>query len=196
MSVGIAGVQQRPLRQVSLSRQDGTAVRTFADSVLPARIAPGMDVSQLPKGFGIDTDGDGKFSSNSDGFLTLDLNRDGRYDTWEVQRSNDILTAFTNPGQAKDAKAANFARTLDVDGDGVLAAWELQRHGARVAKVSDPLHTPIVTSTKALPGGNPEPQPLTQPRPFTPQPFQPNPFFNFFMQNMFSWMNPFFSRGF
>lgn len=195
MSVGIAGVQQRPLRQVSLTRGDGSGVRTFSDSLLPTRPMPNQDTTKLPKGFGIDLDGDGKFGSYSDGFLTLDLNRDGRHDIWEVERTNDILNAFTNPGNAKDAKAANFARTLDIDGDGVLAAWELQRQGARVAKVSDPLHSPIVTSTQALPGGAPEPQPFS-PQPFSPQPFQPTPFFNFFMQNMFSWMNPFFFRGF
>lgn len=104
---------------------------------------------QAPRGFGLDLNGDGKFDSNKDGFLTFDFNRDGKHTDHEIQHSRNILKAFTGDFDSNADGRVDYneywqgfsnwfqARSLDLDGNGILASWELQRAGAGVATRND-----------------------------------------------------------
>lgn len=62
------------------------------------------------KGYGLDLDGDGRYTRGRDGVLAFDFNRDGKLSDQEIQRSNNMLKAF----------GGNF----DLDGDGRVTWWE------------------------------------------------------------------------
>jgi hypothetical protein len=123
--------------------------QTFGDQLLhPDRIYGfgGYGGFQAPRGFGMDLNGDGKFDSKKDGFLSFDLNRDGQHTDQEIQQSRNLLKAFsgnfdTNADGRLDYNEffqgySNYfqARSMDLDRDGVLSNWELQRAGGSVVK--------------------------------------------------------------
>lgn len=125
--------------------------QTFEDQLLhPNRIYAHNGFAphgfQAPRGFGMDLNGDGKFDSKNDGFLSFDLNRDGQHSEQEIQQSRNLLKAFTGDFDANaDGRVdyneffqgfSNFfqARSMDLDRDGVLSKWELQRAGGAVVQ--------------------------------------------------------------
>lgn len=106
----------------------------------------------VPRGYGVDLNGDGKFNSNKDGFISFDLNRDGQHSDHEVSQSRNLLKAFSGDfdvnadGQVDFGEMfqgySNFfqARSMDLDRDGVLSNWELQRAGGSVVQKDDRAH--------------------------------------------------------
>lgn len=124
---------------------------------------------QPPRGFGMDLNGDGKFDSKNDGFLTFDFNRDGKNTDQEIQQSRNLLKAFSGDFDSNaDGRTdineffqgySNYfqARSMDLDRDGVLSNWELQRAGGNVV-TRDKSRRPGSTGWKShnlnhLPGG-------------------------------------------
>lgn len=113
---------------------------------------------QPPMGYGLDLNNDGKFDPNKDGFLSFDLNRDGRHTDQEIQQSRNLLKAFSGDFDVNaDGRVdygeyfqgyQNFfqARSMDIDRDGVLSKWELQKAGGAVLQRNNNTHQPDVRS--------------------------------------------------
>lgn len=95
-------------------------------------------------GYGIDLNGDGRFTQGQDGMLAFDLDRDGQLTRAEVERSNNLLKAFggnydfDGDGQVnyrewnQGNRLRSESQAFDRDRDGVLSAWELDQAGGRV----------------------------------------------------------------
>ena len=96
------------------------------------------------KGYGLDLDGDGRFTRGKDGVLAFDFDHDGKLSDAELERSNNMLKAYggdydTN-GDGKVSwierlvgqRNAADVRRMDKDGDGRLSSWELDQAGGQV----------------------------------------------------------------
>ena len=113
-----------------------------------------------PKGYGMDLNGDGKFDPKQDGYLSFDLNRDGKHTDQEIQQSRNLLKAFSgdfdvnNDGRVDYGEYfqgySNFfqARSMDIDRDGVLSKWELQKAGGSVVKKADYSNVKVAAGTE------------------------------------------------
>lgn len=100
----------------------------------------------VPRGYGLDLNGDGKFDPNKDGFLSFDLNRDGVHSDQEIAQSRNLLKAFSGDFDSNGDGRVDFgeywqgygnyfqARQMDLDRDGVLSNWELQKAGGAVVQ--------------------------------------------------------------
>ncbi|MGV8125506.1 MAG: hypothetical protein AB2L14_37655 [Candidatus Xenobiia bacterium LiM19] len=62
------------------------------------------------KGYGIDMDGDGRYTRGRDGVLAFDQNHDGKIDRKEIEKSNQMMKAFGGD--------------YDLNGDGNVSWWE------------------------------------------------------------------------
>lgn len=93
------------------------------------------------QGFGVDLDGDGKFSGDKDGVLAFDTNKDGKIDIGEMQASNRILKTLSGKtevggvvlGESKEQLIAKYDR----DKDGKVSSYELKAAGAMVVTDSN-----------------------------------------------------------
>lgn len=125
--------------------------KTFSDQLLHSDRIYGFGGPhfQPPRGFGLDLNGDGKFDSKNDGFLSFDFNRDGQHTDQEIQHSRNLLKAFSGDFDTNGDGRMDFneywqgfsnyfqARSMDLDRDGVLSKWELQRAGGSVVTRDD-----------------------------------------------------------
>jgi len=96
------------------------------------------------KGFGLDTNNDGRYTRGRDGVLAMDLNRDGRVTPDEIQGSRARLNAmggnFDINGDGRTtvcerAQGASYQREMqryDSNGDGRLSGGEFANAGGRV----------------------------------------------------------------
>jgi hypothetical protein len=96
------------------------------------------------KGYGLDLDGDGRYTRGRDGVLAFDYNGDGQLSQAEIERSNAALKAFggnfdlNGDGQVgwferlRGRALQREMRQRDLDGDGTLSSWELAAAGGRV----------------------------------------------------------------
>lgn len=144
------------------------------------------------KGFGIDLNGDGKVRAGEDGFLAFP-GKDGTYD---VQRANRLLKAFSDDFDAnEDGKITKKerqqgrnlkaqAQKMDLDGDNVLQSWELQRAGAKIVAQNAFGAVPIADL----------PTPVLDMQPAPQLPYSPPPMMPWTAMFPFSMMNPFVSR--
>ena len=102
--------------------------------------APNGGVLNYDKhGYGVDLNGDGKYTAGQDAVVGLDLNGDGKLSESEVNRSNQILSNwggdadYNDDGKVSKQEQADYTRgkQLDRDGDGVLSQSELKKGGAK-----------------------------------------------------------------
>lgn len=96
------------------------------------------------KGYGVDLNGDGRYTAGRDAVLAMDLNRDGRITPDEIEASRARLKAmggnFDLNGDGRVTICERFQgqayqremRRYDADGDGRLSAGEFARAGGRV----------------------------------------------------------------
>ncbi|MBX3170800.1 MAG: hypothetical protein KF760_25565 [Candidatus Eremiobacteraeota bacterium] len=96
------------------------------------------------KGYGVDMNGDGRYTPGRDAVLAMDLNRDGRVTPDEIEKSREKLQAmggnydFNHDGQTsicERMKGQGYQREMqryDTNGDGRLDAGEFARAGGRV----------------------------------------------------------------
>jgi hypothetical protein len=145
-------VANRPAPQIGQvwypPRQSQTG-RVFADAPLNDNRFyqwGGYQPYNPPRGYGLDLNNDGKFDAKNDGFLTFDLNRDGKHTDQEITQSRNLLKAFSGDFDVNaDGRVdygemfqgySNFfqARSMDLDRDGILSKWELQKAGGSVVQ--------------------------------------------------------------
>lgn len=122
----------------------GQTNRVFADQPLQDGLQ-GWGWS-VPRGYGLDLNGDGRFDPKKDGFLSFDLNRDGVHSDQEIAQSRNLLKAFSGDFDSNGDGRVDFgeywqgygnyfqARQMDLDRDGVLSNWELQKAGGAVVQ--------------------------------------------------------------
>lgn len=96
------------------------------------------------KGYGVDLNGDGRYTPGRDGVLAMDLNRDGRITPDEIEASRARLKAMggnydlNGDGRVticERLQGSQYQREMqryDTDGDGRLSGSEFARAGGRV----------------------------------------------------------------
>lgn len=116
-----------------------SSARTMADTFYFRRDGGGP-----MRGYGLDLNGDRRFSSREDGILALDFNRDGRLNDSEVASSNQLFKAmggnFDLDGNGwvsgNEMLYGSWLRwagsSMDTDRNGSLDTNELSRAGAMV----------------------------------------------------------------
>lgn len=123
--------------------------RTFADANFGSQFTPYAGHENFynpPKGFGLDLNNDGRFNPKNDGFLSFDLNRDGKHTDEEIKQSRNLLKAFSGDFDVNSDGRVDYgeyfqgyqnyfqSRAMDLDRDGVLSNWELKRAGGSVVR--------------------------------------------------------------
>lgn len=189
--------QFRQLEKVEFQDDAGRTYKTF-DNVTATRTA---DTNETRTGFGIDLDGDGKYTNGSDGLLAFDMDGDGKYTSADVENTQKYLKALAGEEdldgdghvsfqEKKDAY--NFLQqfgSADLDQDGVLSGWEISELGGMVVKLGRDEEGNPSSSIVSLPGFEANRMP-PKPNIMDPSTYPPNPEFEAWRDQMWSqWSN-------
>lgn len=200
-SVNSVGANQQPqlrrLERVEFTDDAGKTRKTF-DNV---RVSSPADTNQTRRGFGIDLDGDGKYTDGKDGLLAFDLDGDGKYSAEDVENTQRYLRALAGEedldGDGKVSfqekkDAYNFKQqfgSADLDQDGVLSGWEISELGGMVVKLGRDSEGNPSSTIVSLPGFEADRMP-PKPNIMDPSSYPPNPEFDAWRNQMWSqWSN-------
>lgn len=190
-------INQQPqfvkLDKIDFTDDAGKTHQTF-DNVSATRVA---ETNTTRTGFGIDLDGDGKFTKGKDGYLAFDMDGDGKYTSMDVQKTQDYLKALSGVEDLNgDGKvsfqekqdAYNYKQqfgSADLDQDGVLSGWEMSKLGGMVVKLGTDSDGNNTASIQSLPGFEADRMP-PQPNIMNPSSMPPNPEFDAWRNQMWS----------
>jgi len=157
----------RQLERVDFQDDSGKTYQTF-QNVSATRPA---DTNAARKGFGIDLNGDGRYSSDTDGLLAFDLDGDGKYTSTDVENTSKYLRALSGEQDLDGDGRVSFQErsdahnmikqfgSADLDQDGVLQGWEISELGGMVVKLGNDADGNPTSSIQNLPGFEADRQP-------------------------------------